>query len=74
MTCASWLPLDEGIILGRGGCDSVLLFRIDRGRSNRTTLSGRTMVVAMDFTAPNPVERMTEEAPDLPARSHHPRR
>jgi len=47
-----WLPL-EGVKMDRGWCDSVFLFRIDEGKSNRVDISGRTVALAMDFPGPN---------------------
>ncbi len=50
--CPCWLPLSEGIKMDRGWCDSAFLFRIDRGRSGRVDLAGRTVAVAMAFPGP----------------------
>lgn len=39
--------------MDRGWCDSVFLFRIDEGTSNRVDVSRRTVALAMDFPGPN---------------------
>lgn len=52
MTCPCWLPLEEGVKMDRGWCDSVFLFRIDRGKSNRVDISERVVALAMAFPGP----------------------
>ncbi len=54
--CPCWFGVKELQIMDQGWCDSALLFRIGDGDSDGVDLSGRTVVMAMDFPGPTMVD------------------
>src|SRR5438552_2432983 len=49
MMCPCWYGVPELAIQDRGWCASAIAFRIDQGNADGVPLSGRTVVLAVDF-------------------------
>ena len=50
--CPCWFGVKELMVMDQGWCDGTLLFRVNQGSSEGVDLSGRTVVVAVDFPGP----------------------
>ncbi len=52
MLCPCWFGVKDLMVMDRGWCDSAIVFRILNGNSDGADLSGRTVVLALDFPGP----------------------
>ena len=52
MFCPCWFTVQELMIMDEGWCASAIVFRTSEGTSDGVTLSGRTVVLAIDFPGP----------------------
>lgn len=52
MFCPCWFGVKELMVMDQGWCDSALAFRIQQGSADGVDLSGRTVVLAVDFPGP----------------------